>query len=202
MRDNSDITRAIELHSNTVLRVCTLYFGTRPEREDAFQDTFLKYAQSPKEFQGEEHRKAWLINVATNTCKDMLRRSESKTVLMDQIDEAAKPSWQSVPGSESGDSPQSEMLVEALQKLDDKYRTALYLKYFEGYTASEISIIMGIPENTVYTNLARGRDKLKGVLTAEGMGLRVKGTGDLTRAPVKERVKGRHMTRVSNPPSL
>ena len=164
LRDRDDITQAIATHSNTVLRVCSLYFGMRPEREDAFQDTFLKYAQSPKEFNDDEHRKAWLISVATNTCKDMLKRAESRTVLTDEIDDAARPSWQPEDDVASG---RAEELTEALQKLDAKYRDVLYLKYYECYTASEISNILNVPENTVYTNLARGREKLKEVLTHE-----------------------------------
>ena len=163
MRDQRDITQTIEAHSNTVLRVCSLYFGLRPEREDAFQDTFLKYAQSPKEFADDEHRKAWLISVATNVCKDMLKRAEARNVLTDEIDEAARPSWQ--PEDNSADS-RAEELTEALQKLDEKYRVVLYLKYYECYTASEIAKMLNVPENTVYTNLSRGRDKLKEVLTS------------------------------------
>ena len=47
-----------------------------------------------------------------------------------------------------------------MDKLEEKYRIALYLKYYEGYSAAKISQVTGMPENTVYTNLARGRRKL------------------------------------------
>ena len=163
MRDGDDITRAIEAHANTVLRVCSLFFGTRTEREDAFQDTFLKYAQSVKEFTSEEHRKAWLINVAANVCRDALKQAEMRTELIDNIDENTQVNLQVADASDSSD--RFSVLNEALQKLDDKYRVPLYLKYYECYSASEISEIMHIPENTVYTNLSRGREKLKEVLT-------------------------------------
>lgn len=160
LRASEDITSAIEHHADTVVRVCALYFGHRPESDDAFQDTFLKYAQSDKAFESEEHRKAWLISVATNTCKDMLRKAEAHTVLTDQFDDTASPQWQS--GVESDD--RIDALNEALQKLDEKYRIVLYLKYYEGYTAPEIAEMLAMPESTVYTNLTRGRDKLKEVL--------------------------------------
>ena len=161
MRANDDITSAVEHHADTVARVCALYFGRRPESDDAFQDTFLKYAQSEKEFESDEHRKAWLISVATNTCKDMLKKAESKTVPTDQFEDTASPHWQ--PGIESDS--RAEDLNEALGQLDERYRVVLYLKYYEGYTAPEIARMLGIPENTVYTNLTRGREKLKEVLT-------------------------------------
>ena len=161
MRDGADITKTVKAYSDTVLRVCTLYFHGRPEREDALQDTFLKYAQSSTEFESDEHKKAWLIRVATNVCKDVLKRAESKTALLGEIDETAQPSWQA-PGDEAGG--RAERLAEALQHIDEKYRVALYLKYYEGYSAVEIAQMQEIPENTVYTYLARGREKLKEVL--------------------------------------
>ena len=141
------------------MRVCTLYFRNRPEREDAFQDTFIKYAQSSKTFEGEEHLKAWLIRVATNVCKDMLKRAEAKTVLLDEVDEAAKPHW-----AQPDEPSRADDLAAALGELEERYRTCLYLKYYEGYTAAEIAGMLDMPENTVYTNLARGREKLKEVL--------------------------------------
>ena len=161
LRSNEDITRAIGQFADTVVRVCSLYFGFRPERDDAFQETFLKYAQSDKEFADDEHKKAWLISVATNVCKDMLKKAESKAVLLDRFEEAASIAGQPEPVRDD----RVEELTEALQKLDEKYRVALYLKYFEGYKASEIAEMTGVPENTVYTYLARGREKLKEVLT-------------------------------------
>ena len=160
MREHEDITNAVETHADTVARVCSLYFHGRPERDDAFQETFIKYAQSDKAFADDEHVKAWLIRVATNTCKDMLRRCDAKTVLVDQFEDAAQPSW-----SAEGGNDKLDELARALQQLDDRYRITLYLKYYEGYAAAEIAKMLSVPENTVYTNLSRGRAKLKEVLT-------------------------------------
>lgn len=165
MRDSADIVNVVETHSDTVLRVCSLYFHGRPERDDAYQETFLKYAQSTKEFADNEHVKAWLIRVAKNVCKDMLKRAESKTILVDEFDETAKLSWAAEESESSvGRESAADNLNEALQQLDDNYRITLYLKYYEGYTAAEIAELIDMPENTVYTNLARGREKLKEVL--------------------------------------
>ncbi len=162
MREHDDITNAMKRHSNTVLRVCSLYFHGRPERDDAFQETFIKYAQTDKAFADDEHAKAWLIRVAANVCKDMLRRADAKAILTDRFDEDARPNWSS--SAEAGND-RLDRLSEALQQLDDQYRIALYLKYYEGYTTAEIAEVLDQPEGTVYTNLTRGRAKLKEVLT-------------------------------------
>ena len=163
LRSNEDITRAVEMHADTVLRVCTVYFRNRPEREDAFQETFLKYAQASKRFEDEEHRKAWLIRVATNVCKDMLKRADAKAIPLE--------SMESTPLAAVADSDPAQGqltdLLQALGQLEPAYRMVLYLKYYEDRTAAEIASLLDMPENTVYTNLARGRKKLKEVLTCE-----------------------------------
>ena len=52
----------------------------------------------------------------------------------------------------------------AVLKLPEKYRVPVYLFYFEGYSAGEIAGMLGKKENTIYTQLARGREQLKNEL--------------------------------------
>ena len=70
----------MERHADTVWRVCMLHFSERQDAQDAFQNTFLKYALADSaRFENEEHRKAWLIRTASNACKDILRASARRT---------------------------------------------------------------------------------------------------------------------------
>ena len=72
MRPHEDIEQAMDAHGSTVWRVCVLYFRASADAQDAFQDTMVKYALADTvSFNDDEHRKAWLIRVAANTCKDM-----------------------------------------------------------------------------------------------------------------------------------
>ena len=111
---------------------------------------FLKYALSSVAFEGEEHEKAWLIRVATNACKDLLRDFFRKnTVPLERI-------------SEYGEEEKTENweVLEAVLSLPSKYKNVVYLHYYEGYTAGEISKILGKNVNTVYTYLNRARKLL------------------------------------------
>lgn len=87
-------------HGDTVWRVCLTALCRHADAEDAFQNSFLKYALADDvQFREEEHRKAWLIRVASNTCRDMRRAAASKNVLLDETsfeslasrDEEAQP---------------------------------------------------------------------------------------------------------------
>ena len=72
-----------------------------------------------------------------------------------------KPKMEKVkekPGEEEAD--HSEVL-EAVLSLPEKYKDAVYLYYYEGYSAEEIGGILGKKTNTVYTLLARARQMLR-----------------------------------------
>lgn len=60
-------------------------------------------------------------------------------------------------------------MLEAVLSLPKKYKDALYLFYYEEYSAAEIAKIIKKKENTVYTLLSRGRQLLKEKLGGEGL---------------------------------
>ena len=63
--------------------------------------------------------------------------------------------------------PEPSDLLEAVQKLPPKYRTAIFLRYYEGYAVGEIAQTLGVKPALVSTWLARGREKLKTMLGGE-----------------------------------
>lgn len=60
----------------------------------------------------------------------------------------------------------SEVLAAVL-KLPERYRTAIYLYYYENYSVKEISKITGRSEAAVGQHLSRGRARLRKVLGGE-----------------------------------
>lgn len=163
MREQGDIEAAMDTHGSTVWRVCIGYFRADCDAQDAFQETFLKYATADDTaFEGEEHRKAWLIRVASNTCKDILKAYHRRNEPLESIGPEHTPVSRdatSQPGSF-----QSEV-IDALRSLDDPPRLPLYLSLYEGYTAPEIADLLDAPVNTVYSWLSRGKKSLKEALS-------------------------------------
>ncbi|MBQ9059287.1 MAG: sigma-70 family RNA polymerase sigma factor [Atopobiaceae bacterium] len=162
MRARDDIVDAMNRHADTVMRVCSLYLREQADRDDAFQDCFFKYANSDAVFQDEEHKKAWLIVVASNVCKDQLKRSSTRVL---SLEEAPEPQSTYDVDEQVFDRLEISEVLDGLHKLDERYRVVLYMKYFEGMDAPAIARTLEIPENTVYTQLSRGRELLKGVLS-------------------------------------
>ncbi len=151
MRSEEEAQRAIEKYADTVRRICFLHLRNVHDVEDVFQEVFLKYILHDASFESEEHEKAWLIRVAINASKDILKSFfRKKTVPLDELLE--KP---------AAIQERHQDVLEAVLHLPEKYRAVVYLFYYEGYSALEIASILKKKENTVYTWLSRARAQLK-----------------------------------------
>lgn len=151
MRSEQEANRAIERYADMVVRLCTLYLKNHADTEDIFQTVFLKYVLSSVCFESEQHEKAWFIRVTINACKDLLRSVfRRRTVPLDEVLE--------LPAPVTGDNRE---VLEAVLSLPDKYKEAVYLHYYEGYTAPEIAQILRKNKSSVYTLLQRARGMLR-----------------------------------------
>lgn len=132
-----------------VYRIAFTYMKNPQDSEDAAQETFLRLIRQEKPFQSMEHCKAWLIVTVGNVCKDMLRRKRHTEVpIEDCIGLAAEPAC----GNE---------LMREILELPDKYKTVVYLYYYEGYSVKEMAKLLRQPPETVKSWLRRARSKLK-----------------------------------------
>ena len=157
MRSDQELNRAIELYGDTVRRLCMVNLKNYHDSEDVFQNVFLKYALSSVVFEGPEHEKAWFIRVTVNACRDLLRSFfHSRTVTLDELYELSAPA-----------DDESRQVLEAVLSLPQKYRDAVYLHWYEGYSAPDIGKLLGKNVNSVYTLLTRSKKLLRDALGGE-----------------------------------
>lgn len=152
MIENDVFTEYVIKFQPTVFRVAYSLVKNCTDAEDITQETFLRLYKSAEQFQGDENVKAWLIRVAVNISKNHLTSAwtKRKTPLSEEI---------------ALENNEDYALLEALNRLDKNYRAVIYLHYYEGYSVSEISGLLGITESNVKARLKRGRDKLKKYLS-------------------------------------
>jgi len=126
-----------------------MYMKNRHDTEDMVQNTFIKLMRNRTVFESEEHEKAWLIKTAINLCKDHFRHWWSKTVAMDKA--AVKAVEQPYDTDET---------YEMIMALPPKYKTAIYLYYYEGYSTVEIAKMLGKKPSTIRSHLHTARKLL------------------------------------------
>lgn len=142
------IEQIIDNYSEMVYRLAYSRTKSIEESEDIYQNVFLKLYQKNKDFESDEHLKAWLIRVTINETNNIFKSAyyRHKSELDDNI---------------KIDNEESKQVLEEIFKLDKNDRTIIYLHYYEGYKISEISKIMKKSNSYIKTRLFRARKKLK-----------------------------------------
>ena len=106
-----------EQYAALIYRVCYSLLLNKEDAEDAVQEVFLKLFHHKHMFQDVEHEKAWLIRVATNQCKDMIRkRKVRETVPIDEL-------------MEFGIEEEDSCLLQSIFMLPDKIKVVFMENY-------------------------------------------------------------------------
>lgn len=151
------VENALNLFGDAVLRLAYSYLKTREDAEDVVQDTLIRLMQSEEIFENEEHMKAWMLRVAANLCKDILKssRRQKEVAMVEGYEEGVEDEYN------TGEND----VMKAVMSLPEKYRSVIHLYYFEEYATKEIAVITGKKEATVRSLLKRGREKLESILS-------------------------------------
>ena len=151
-RDQQEAERLVNAYSDLILRLSYTYLRSTQDGEDVCQTVLLKLLTGEGEFQCPEHERAWVIRATINAWKDELRAFRRKAVPLEEVRDQAAP-----------EPPRSDVL-ETVMALPGKYREAIYLFYYEGYSVKEIGELTGRSEAAVSAHLSRGRKKLRDML--------------------------------------
>ena len=153
MNTTQQAERLASAYADAILRLSYTYLKNTDDAQDVCQTVFVKLLTEPRQFESAEHERAYVLRMASNVCKDLLKSPwRKRTCGLETVLE--------VPAPEAEDGS----VLAAVNALPANYRTVIYLFYYEGYQAAEIGKILGIPTATVHTRLARGRARLKDIL--------------------------------------
>ena len=157
VRPTDDIEIIMRTFGNMPFRLCLITLGNASDAEDAVEEILIKYLQKAPEFKNAEHEKAWLITVATNKWKDILRfKNRHQVVNIDPINEFTKDT------SDIG-------IIDALMTLNEKFRIVIFLYYVGGYSIDEIARVIGRTSSAVKIRLQKGRRLLEEAYRKEYM---------------------------------
>lgn len=144
-----EIEAAVKDWGDMLFRLCFTMLGNQADAEDAVSETIIKYIEKAPAFADKEHRKAWLIKVASNNCRDMLRADRRRRwVSLEDVTELCRQE-------------RDRDVMYELLNLPPKYRLAVYLHYVAGYKTAEMAGMLGISPAAARKRLEYGRKMLK-----------------------------------------
>ena len=147
----SDTQVLFETYRQNVYAAAFSVCKNAADAEDILQETFLQYHQTNKQFESEQHIRAWLLRVALNRAKDVYRQKKRRreTALEDYMETLTFPS------------PESGALFSAVMALPEHYRSVIHLFYYEDYTVDEIAKLLRLTQSNVKVRLSRASKLLK-----------------------------------------
>ena len=149
--------QAARTYGDTIYRVALHALNNLQDAEDVTQTVLLKLYECKKNFESEEHMKHWILRVAVNESRRVLRSFWRRTAVpMEEWRETATP-----------EDPARAEVLEAVMALEPKYRLAVYLYYYEGLSVAETAAAMKANVSTVQTWLLRARARLRKELSEE-----------------------------------
>ena len=150
-------------HHTVVYRIVFGILGDGDAASDAAQDTFLKAFRALDRFRGEARFRTWLLTIASNVARGMLRQRERRRER--PLDEAPDvPDQRSDASGEVSHSEESERVAELLSRLPEKQRLAVQLRTQEGLSFREVGEIIGSTEGAARVNYHHGIRRLREML--------------------------------------
>ncbi|MGH9790334.1 MAG: RNA polymerase sigma factor [Candidatus Acidiferrales bacterium] len=152
-------------HAAAIFRFCRRTMPTREDAEDATTEIFLKVQEKLGQYDAQRPFGAWLYKVAANHCWDLLRR---RKIRQDLETEGVETMPLEHPDPNQLDQLISERsgaeVRKALDRLPQRARMALVLRYFSEMSYDEIADTLGVRRAFVGVLLLRARHQLRDAL--------------------------------------
>lgn len=141
---------------DTLFRVSFGLLPSRYDQEDAVQETMRIALQKLHTLREERYFGTWLVRILINECY-AIGRKKKREIPTEEI-------LESLPTDSDTE------VMEVLMLLDIKQRLPLILHYVEGYSIAEVAQMVGVPQGTIKTRMARGRQAARSILDEGGHG--------------------------------
>jgi RNA polymerase sigma factor (sigma-70 family) len=157
----------VRRHGPLVMAACRRVLGDGPDAEDAFQTTFLTLARRPASVRDPAAVGAWLYGAAYRTALAARRAAgrrkahEAKAAPPRPADPAWQAAWREV----------QAVLDDEVRRLPERLRTPFLLCCLGGHGRAEAAGLLGVPEGTLLSRLARAKAALRGRLARRGIEL-------------------------------
>lgn len=158
--DEFAFRRLIAQHQKDMFRVCMSIAGDKAVAEDATQAAWLIAWKKLGNVREPDHLRPWLVTVAANEARQLLRKNRRRAVIEADADAASQPG-----GIDPATGAAGLDMTAAIARLDVDDRTLLAMRYVAGFDATEIANALGSSPAAIRQRLKRLLDRLREDLT-------------------------------------
>jgi RNA polymerase sigma-70 factor (ECF subfamily) len=157
----------LEKSRERLTRLCMNLCKNHHDAEDLFQDTCLRAVKYFKKYDHNTEFEKWIYRICINTYKTSLKKKYIFKQAAFENDEEYSLFIECIPEAERPYDDSYRELLAAVNKLPEKYRTVLVLRYFNDYSEEDTAKLMGIPKGTVKSRLNKAKKLIREVMEFE-----------------------------------
>ena len=161
--DAKAIETLIRAYESRLYRLALSILDDPAEADEATQDAFIAALRRLDSYRGEANFATWLYAIALNVCRGRLRQRRAR--------ERVTQMWRTLRLVEKADEQRAEQITitreanravrQALQRLSDKQREVVILRYYHNLKIDDIARVAGVSERTVRTWLQQAHEQLR-----------------------------------------
>lgn len=156
----AELSRLAVLHHGPLFGYCRRRLGGDAEAEDALQEVFMRAYRYFGSLDRNRDARKWLFGIAHNVCVE-LARSRAKLTLLEELPEAADGNVTSAALDKLAREEHLELVRRELERMPDRTRRILELRFFGQLTSADIARLEGMNEGAVRVALHRGLEGLR-----------------------------------------
>jgi RNA polymerase sigma-70 factor (ECF subfamily) len=195
--DEQAFSELLERYHHSLVRLATVYVGSRADAEEVAQETWLAVLRGLDRFEGRASLKTWIFHILVNRAKTLAARTRRSVPLsaVDGLDEAFEPAvepdrflgadhprwpghWLTPPAT-WGDLPEQGVLEQetlqlvraAIEELPSAQRQVITLRDIEGWSSEETCALLGVSPENQRVLLHRARSRVRRALEAHLAGV-------------------------------
>ncbi|MEG0855356.1 MAG: sigma-70 family RNA polymerase sigma factor [Terrisporobacter sp.] len=157
-KKEKEVKKYIVENKEVLYRFAYTYVKNQDDALDIVHDAICKALSNINTLKDTDSIKTWVFQIVSNSAIDYIRKNKKYVALSEDLQEDNTIGY---------DKYEDIDLQEALERLPEKYRIVVILRYFEDMKISEIAQVLNENENTIKTRLYNGLSKLKIELVEE-----------------------------------
>lgn len=166
--DTEALTELIYSQQHYVYRIAMGVLKNPEDAADVTQEAFIRVFRSLTQYKGESRFTTWLYRLVVNLARDELRRRGRQVPVVTADDELDYDPFAAIADDSRWSNPEQALVVsetqqrvrDALEQLEEQYRLALTLYYFDDLKYQDIAEILDLPLNTIKSHIRRGKERL------------------------------------------
>ena len=155
---DGDFSRLIDECKKNLYRIAFAHLKNEQNSLDAVSETIYKAYMNISELKIKQFFNTWVIKILINSCNDIIK-TNNKVVYIDEYNRVDRNKNDDL-GTEFKIANNID-LYNAIDKLNEKFKSIVILKYLEDMTTTQISEVLDLPEGTVKVYLRRAIGILK-----------------------------------------